>query len=92
MKEELLNLVYVFPAMFPMLLAGAMARFAKRGKPGGWRVTALGAAVTAVAWLVALVLSRDGSELPGIAAWFVTGFPVGAAVCGIGLRLRRGDK
>ena len=86
MKEELLNLVYVFPVLLPMFLAGSMARFARRGKPDGWRVTALGAAVTV------LVLSRNGSELFGIAAWFVTGFPVGAAVCGVGLRLRRGDK
>lgn len=85
MKEELLNLVYVFPVLLPMFLAGSMARFARRGKPDGWRVTA-------VVWLVALVLSRNGSELFGIAAWFVTGFPVGAAVCGIGLRLRHGDK
>lgn len=92
MKEELLNLVYVFPVLLPMFLAGSMARFARRGKPDGWRVTALGAAVTAVAWLAVLVLSRNGSELFGIAAWFVTGFPVGAAVCGVGLRLRRGDK
>ena len=92
MKEELLNLVYVFPVLLPMVLAGSMARFAKRGRLDGWRVTALGAAVTAVVWLVALVLSRNGSELPGIAAWFVTGFPVGAAVCGIGLRLHHGDK
>ena len=92
MKEELLNLVYVFPVMFPMLLAGSMARFARRGKSDGWRVTALGAAVTAVVWLAALVLSRNGSELPGIGAWFATGFPVGAAVCGVALRLRRADK
>lgn len=92
MKEYLLGLVYGFPVLLPMFLAGSMARFAKRGKPGGWRITAVGAAVTAVVWLIALPLSRHGSELPGLAAYFVTGFPVGAAVCGIGLRLRRADK
>ena len=91
MKEYLLGLVYGFPALLPMFLAGFMARFAKRGKPGGWRITALGAAVTAVVWLITLLLSRNGSELPGLAAYFVTGFPLGAAVCGIGLRLRRVD-
>lgn len=91
MKEYLLGLVYGFPALLPMFLAGFMARFTRRGKPGGWRITALGAAVTAVVWLIALLLSRNGSELPGLAAYFVTGFPLGAAVCGIGLRLRRVD-
>lgn len=89
MKEYLLGLVYGFPVLLPMFLAGSMARFAKRGKPGGWRITAVSAAVTAVVWLIALPLSHHGSELPGLAAGFVTGFPVGAAVCGIGLRLRR---
>lgn len=90
MKEYLLGLVYGFPVLLPMFLAGSMARFTRRGKPGGWRITALGAAVTAVVWLIAL-LGRNGSELPGLAAYFVTGFPLGAAVCGIGLRLRRVD-
>lgn len=92
MKEYLLGLVYGFPVLLPMFLAGSMARFSKRGKPGGWRITAVGAAVTAVVWLIALPLSRHGSELPGLAAGFVTGFPLGAAVCGIGLRLHHGDK
>ena len=91
MKEYLLGLVYGFPMLLPMFLAGFMARFTRRGKPGGWRITALGTAVTAVVWLIALLLSRHGSELPGLAAYFVTGFPLGAAVCGIGLRLRRVD-
>ncbi|WP_295585670.1 hypothetical protein [uncultured Oscillibacter sp.] len=89
MKEQLMNFVYVFPFLIPMGIAGAMSRFSRRGKPGGWRVTVIGAAVTAVVWLIALPLSHTGSELPGIIAGFVTGFPIGAAVCGIGLRLRR---
>lgn len=89
MKEYLLGLVYGFPILLPMFLAGSVARFSRRGKPGGWRVTAVGAAAAAVVWLIALPLSRNGSELPGIAAYFVTGFPVGAAVCGLGLRLGR---
>ena len=89
MKENLLGLMYGLPVLLPMFLAGLLVRFAGRGKSGGWRITALSVAVTVVAWLIALPLSRHGSELPGIAAGFITGFPVGSAVCGIGLRLRR---
>lgn len=86
MKEALLNLVYGFPVLLPMFLAGSMARFTRRGKPGGWRITALGAAVTAVVWLIALVLSRNGSELPVLRRTLLRasrwGRQCAASVCG----------
>lgn len=88
MKEQLLNLLYVLPVMLPLFLAGAMVCFSRRSRPDGWRVTAIGAAVSVLVWVAVLLLNR-GSELLGVIAYAVTGFPVGAAVCGLGLRCRR---
>lgn len=88
MKEQLLNLLYVLPVMLPLFLAGAMVRFSRRSRPDGWCVTAIGAAVSVLVWVAVLLLNR-GSELLGVIAYAVTGFPVGAAVCGFGLRCRR---
>lgn len=88
MKEQLLNLLYVLPVMLPLFLAGVMVRFSRRSRTDGWRVTAVGAAVSALVWIAVLLLNR-GSELFGVIAYAVTGFPAGAVVCGLGLRCRR---
>lgn len=91
MKEQLLNLLYILPVMLPLFLGGVMVRFSRRSRTDGWRVTAISAAVSVLVWLAVLCLNR-GSELLGAIAYAVTGFPVGAAVCGLGLRLQRADR
>ena len=91
MKEQLLNLLYILPVMLPLFLGGVMVRFSRRSRTDGWRVTAISAAVSVLVWLAVLCLTR-GSELLGAIAYAVTGFPVGAAVCGLGLRLQRADR
>ena len=68
-----------------------MVRFSRRSRTDGWRVTANSAAVSVLVWLAVLCLNR-GSELLGAIAYAVTGFPVGAAVCGLGLRFHRADR
>ena len=91
MKEQLLNLLYILPVILPLFLGGVMVRFSRRSRTDGWRVTAISAAVSVLVWLAVLRLNR-GSELLGAIAYAVTGFPVGAAVCGLGLRLHRADR
>ena len=91
MKEQLLNLLYILPVMLPLFLAGVMVRFSRRSRPDGWRITVIGAAVSVLVWVAVLLLDR-GSGLLGVIAYAVTGFPVGAAVCGLGLRCRRASR
>ncbi len=91
MKEQLLNLLYILPVMLPLFPGGVMVRFSRRSRTDGWRVTAIGAAVSVLVWLAVLCLNR-GSELLGAIAYAVTGSPAGAAVCGLGLRLYRADR
>lgn len=88
MKEQLLNLLYILPVMLPLFPGGVMVRFSRRSTAGV--VTAIGEVVSVLVWLAVLCLNR-GSELLGAIAYAVTGFPVGAAVCGLGLWLHRAD-
>lgn len=87
MSWTLVDIMYSLPFMMPMFVGGVVTRFGARNSESSWKISIISLAVAILAWIFAIFLSRHGSELPGICAYFVTGFPIGSFLCGVGLRV-----
>ncbi len=89
MNRLLVDIGYSLPVLFPMFCAGLFFRIEDRNRTSPWKITVASSAVVVIVWRVAFYLSQHGSELPGTIAYFATGFPLGAFVGEIGLRIHQ---
>ena len=79
----------VVPLLPAHVAAGALARHAARNQPTGWKVTAHSVIFAALFCWVAFSANAHGDMTLGLLGYAVAGFPLGSAVYGLTLRLRR---
>ena len=68
---------------------GALARHTARNQPKGWKVTVYSGIFAALFCWVAFSANTHGDMTLGLLGYAVAGFPLGSAVYGLTLRLRR---
>ena len=88
-REAGFALLMSFLCCLPTSPLGALARHAARNQPTGWKVTAHSVIFAALFCWVAFSANAHGDMTLGLLGYAVAGFPLGSAVYGLTLRLRR---
>ena len=89
LREAGFALLMSFLCCLPTSPLGALARHAARNQPTGWKVTAHSVIFAALFCWVAFSANAHGDMTLGLLGYAVAGFPLGSAVYGLTLRLRR---
>ena len=89
LREAGFALLMPFLCCLPTSPLGALARHAARNQPTGWKVTAHSVIFAALFCWVAFSANAHGDMTLGLLGYAVAGFPLGSAVYGLTLRLRR---
>ena len=89
LREAGFALLMSFLCCLPTSPLGALARHAARNQPTGWKVTAHSVIFAALFGWVAFSAKAHGDMTLGLLGYAVAGFPLGSAVYGLTLRLRR---
>ena len=89
LREAGFALLMSFLCCLPTSPLGALARHAARNQPTGWKVTAHSVIFAALFCWVAFSANAHVDMTLGLLGYAVAGFPLGSAVYGLTLRLRR---
>ena len=89
LREAGFALLMSFLCCLPMSPLGALARHAAKNQPKGWKVTAYSGIFAALFCWAAFSANTHGDMTLGLLGYAVAGFPLGSAVYGLTLRLRR---
>ena len=89
LREAGFALLMSFLCCLPMSPLGALARHAARNQPKGWKVTVYSGIFAALFCWAAFSANTHGDMTLGLLGYAVAGFPLGSAVYGLTLRLRR---
>ena len=89
LREAGFALLMSFLCCLPTSPLGALARHAARNQPTGCKVTAHSGSFAALFCWVAFSANAHGDMTLGLLGYAVAGFPLGSAVYGLTLRLRR---
>ena len=89
LREAGFALLMSFLCCLPTSPLGALARHAARNQPTGWKVTAHSVIFAALFCWMAFSANAHGDMTLGLLGYAVAGFPLGSAVYGLTLRLRR---
>ena len=88
-REAGFALLMSFLCCLPTSPLGALARHAARNQPTGWKVTAYSGIFAALFCWMAFSANAHGDMTLGLLGYAVAVFPLGSAVYGLTLRLRR---
>ena len=89
LREAGFALLMSFLCCLPTSPLGALARHAAKNQPKGWKVTAYSGIFAALFCWAAFSADTHGDMTLGLLGYAVAGFPLGSAVYGLTLRLRR---
>ena len=89
LREAGFALLMSFLCCLPTSPLGALARHAAKNQPKGWKVTAYSGIFAALFCWAAFSANTHGDMTLGLLGYAVAGFPLGSAVYGLTLRLRR---
>ena len=89
LREAGFALLMSFHCCLPTAPLGALPRYAGRNEPKGWKITVYSGIIALLFCWVAFSANTHGDMTLGLLAYAVAGIPLGAAVYGLVLRLRR---